>query len=166
MIKSIIVARADNNVIGKDNKLVWHMPNDLKHFKNTTMGHYIIMGRKTFESQKKPLPGRTSIIITRNKNYEAEGCYVVHSLEDAYKIGRENKQKEVFVLGGAEIYTIALDSVDKIILTEIKAEFEGDAFFPEIDPEKWKEVKREDFAADEKNPHPYSFVEYEKKIKQ
>jgi dihydrofolate reductase len=163
MIKSIIVARADNNVIGKDNKLVWHMPNDLKHFKNTTMGHYIIMGRKTFESQKKPLPGRTSIIITRNKNYKAEGCYVVHSLEDAYQIGREHDQKEVFVLGGAEIYTVALKSVDKIILTEIKAEFEGDAFFSQIDPERWKEVKREDFDADEKNPYPYSFVELEKK---
>lgn len=163
MLKSIIVAKADNNVIGKDNKLVWHMPHDLRHFKNTTMGHYIIMGRKTFESQKKPLPGRTSIIITRNKNYKAEGCHIVHSLENAYEIGLENGQEEVFILGGAEIYKIALDSADKIYLTEIKAEYEGDAYFPEINFNEWKETKREDFESDEKNPHPYSFVEYLKK---
>ena len=159
MIKSIIVAKADNDVIGKDNKLVWHMPNDLKHFKNTTMGHHIIMGRKTFESQKKPLPGRTSIVITRNKDFKAEGCLIVHSLEDAYEIGLQNRQEEVFILGGAEIYTIALDSADKIYLTEIKAEFDGDTWFPKIDYSKWVETKRENFEADEKNPHPYSFVE-------
>lgn len=159
MIKSIIVAKADNDVIGKDNKLVWHMPNDLKHFKNTTMGHHIIMGRKTFESQKKALPGRTSIVITRNKGFKAEGCLIVHSLEEAYDLGLKNRQEEVFILGGAEIYTLAMDSADKMYLTEIKAEFEGDTYFPKIDYSKWTEIKREDFDADEKNPHPYSFVE-------
>src|SRR5690606_11071407 len=133
MIKSMIVAIAANNVIGKDNQLVWHMPADLRHFKSTTMGHYIIMGRKTFESQKKPLPGRTSIIITRNKDYQAEGCHVVHSLEEAYKIGRENNQQEVFILGGAEIYEMALNSANKMYITEIKESFEGDTFFPKID---------------------------------
>lgn len=163
MLKSMIVAKADNNVIGKDNELVWYMPADLKHFKNTTIGHYIIMGRKTFESQKKPLPGRTSIIITRNKDYKAEDCYVVHSLEEAYKIGKENNQEEVFILGGAEIYKMALTSADKMYLTEIKASFEGDTFFPEINRSEWKEIKREEHDPDEKNPYPYAFVELVKK---
>lgn len=159
MIRSIIVAKADNDVIGKDNKLIWHMPADLKHFKNTTMGHYIIMGRKTFESQKKPLPGRTSIVVTRNKNYQAEGCIIVYTLQDALKIAQKNKQEEVFILGGAEIYEIALPYTDKIYLTEIKSSFEGDTFFPRIDPQEWEEIKRNEFPADEKNPYPYVFIE-------
>lgn len=159
MIKSIIVAKAENDVIGKDNKLVWHMPADLKHFKNTTMGHYIIMGRKTFESQKKPLPGRTSIIVSRNRQYKAEGCITVHALEDAYALSKENDQEEIFILGGAEIYRLALPSIDKIYLTEIGASYEGDTFFPKLDPEEWEEIKRNTFPADEKNPHPYTFLE-------
>lgn len=163
MLKSIIVAKAENDVIGKDNKLIWYMPADLKYFKETTMGHYIIMGRKTFESQKKPLPGRTSIIITRNKNYTAEGCMVVQSLEEAYRISEENNQKEVFILGGAEIYKLALPTTDKIYLTEIKASFEGDTYFPKINYQDWKEVKREEFQPDEKNAYPYAFVELIKK---
>lgn len=158
MIKSIIVAKGENNVIGKDNDLIWHMPADLKHFKNTTMGHYIIMGRKTFEAMKKPLPGRTTIIITRNKDYKAEGCIIVHNLEDAFKVGKENKQEEVFILGGAEIYKQTINLADKIYLTEIKESFEGDAFFPCIDYSTWNEAKREEFPADEKNPYPYAFV--------
>lgn len=163
MIKSIIVAKAENNVIGKDNDLIWHMPADLRHFKNTTFGHYIIMGRKTFESFKKPLPGRTSIIITRNKDYQAEGCHVVHDLSQAFKIARDNHQEEAFILGGAEIYKLSLDLADKIYLTEIKASFEGDAFFPEIDYTQWQETMREEHDADEKNPYPYAFVELVKK---
>lgn len=159
MIVSIIVAKADNDVIGKDNELIWHMPADLKHFKNTTMGHYIIMGRKTFESQKKPLPGRTSIVITRNKDYKAEGCIIVYSLSDALKIAEENKQEEVFILGGAEIYKIALPYTDKIYLTEIKSTFEGDTYFPHFELDEWEEIKREEFSADEKNPYPYIFLE-------
>ncbi|MDQ3393060.1 MAG: dihydrofolate reductase [Bacteroidota bacterium] len=159
MQKSIIVAKAENNVIGKDNDLIWHMPNDMKHFRSTTMGHYIIMGRKTFEATKKPLPGRTSIVITRNKDYKAEGCIVVNNILEAFKLGEENKQEEVFILGGGEIYKQAMDLADKIYLTEIKEEFEGDTYFPEIDSNKWKEIKREEFQSDEKNPHPYAFVE-------
>ena len=159
MIRSIIVAKADNNAIGKDNQLIWHMPADLKHFKNTTMGHHIIMGRKTFESQKRPLPGRTSIVITRDKNYKAEGCIIVHSLEDAFKIGEDNKQEEVFILGGAEIYKLAIPFTDKIYLTEIKSTFEADTFFPTFNMEEWEEIKRSEFPADEKNPYPYIFLE-------
>lgn len=159
MIKSIIVAKADNNVIGKNNSLIWHMPADLRHFKSKTMGHYIIMGRKTFESMDKPLPGRTSIVVTRNKDYRAEGCLIVHHVQEAFDIAEANKQKEVFILGGAQIYDITLDAADKIYLTEIKATLEGDTFFPEIDKSKWREVRREEHEADEKNPYPYAFVD-------
>lgn len=164
MQKSIIVAKAENNVIGKDNDLIWHMPNDLKHFRNTTMGHYIIMGRKTFEATKKPLPGRTSIVITRNKDYKAEGYIVVNTIDEALKLGEENKQEEVFILGGGEIYKQAMELADKIYLTEIKESFEGDTYFPEIDYSKWQETKRTEFEPDEKNPYPYAFVEL-KRIK-
>lgn len=159
MIKSIIVAKAENNIIGKDNGLIWHMPQDLKHFRSTTMGHYIIMGRKTFEATQKPLPGRSSIVITRNKEYKAEGCLIVNNIEEAFRLGMENKQEEVFILGGGEIYKQAMDLADKIYLTEIKQTFEGDTYFPEIDDRKWQEIKREEFKADDKNPHDYAFVE-------
>ena len=158
MIKSIMVARSDNRVIGKDNDLVWHMPADLKYFKETTKGHYVMMGRKTYESVDKPLPGRLNIIITRQSDYYRECCITVHSLEEAFALGEKNGQREVFVLGGSEIYKLAMDQVDRIYLTEIKAKFEGDTYFPEIDHSKWKEVKREAHEPDEQNPHPYAFV--------
>ena len=163
MIKSIMVARSDNRVIGKDNDLVWHMPADLKYFKETTQGHYVMMGRKTYESVDKPLPGRLNIIITRQPDYSRECCITVHSLEEAFALGKKNGQREVFVLGGSEIYQLAMGQVDRIYLTEIKAEFEGDAYFPEIDQSKWKEVKREEHEPDEQNPHPYAFVVLERR---
>jgi len=163
MIKSIMVARSDNNVIGKDNDLVWHMPADLKYFKEITSGHYVAMGRKTYESVDKPLPNRLNIIITRQKDYYREACIVTHSLEEALALGEKNGQQEFFILGGAQIYKIALDIADRIYLTEIHGEFEGDTFFPEIDHTAWKEVKREDHEADEKNPYPYSFVVLERR---
>nr|WKN39342.1 dihydrofolate reductase [Tunicatimonas sp. TK19036] len=163
MITSIMVARSDNNVIGKENDLVWHMPADLKYFKKTTMGHHAIMGRKTFESMDKPLPGRTNIIITRNPDYQAEGCMVVSSLEEAFQLSEEQNQEEVFVLGGGEIYRMAMDLVDRIYLTEIHSTFEGDTFFPEIDRTVWKEIKREEHEADKKNPHSYAFVVLERR---
>lgn len=159
MIKSIIVAKAENNVIGKDNGLIWHLPNDLKHFRSTTMGHFIIMGRKTMEATQKPLPGRTSIVITRNKNLKAEGCIIVNDLEEAIKLGKENRQEEVFILGGGEIYKQAMKIADKIYLTEVKETFEGDTYFPEINALDWQEIKREEFEPDEKNPHAHAFVE-------
>ena len=162
MIKSIMVARSSNRVIGKDNDLVWHMPADLKYFKETTKGHYVMMGRKTYESVDKPLPGRLNIIITRQSDYYRECCITVHSLEEALALGRKNGQQEVFILGGAEIYKLAMDQVDRIYLTEIKAEFEGDAYFPEIDHSRWKEVKREEHQPDTQNPYPYAFVVLER----
>lgn len=163
MIKSIMVARSDNGVIGKDNDLVWHMPADLKYFKETTSGHFVAMGRKTYQSVDKPLPGRINIIITRQDDFYRENCIVTHSLEEALTLGEQNGQQEIFILGGAQIYKLALDVADRIYLTEIHGEFEGDTFFPEIDHNIWKEVKREDREADEKNPYPYSFVVLERR---
>ena len=162
MIKSIMVARSDNHVIGKDNQLPWRMPADLRYFKQTTMGHYCIMGRKTFESVDNPLPGRTNVIITRQLEYHAEGCVVVHDLEEAFRQSEEQAQAEIFILGGAEIYKQALDVVDRIYLTEIKTTVDGDTFFPKIDYTQWKETKREEHSADEKNPYDYAFVVLEK----
>ena len=162
MIKSIMVARSNNRVIGRDNDLVWHMPADLKYFKETTTGHYVVMGRKTYESVNKPLPGRLNIIVTRQPDYYREGCLVVHDVEEAFQLGEKNGQEELFVLGGAQIYELTLPLVDRIYLTEIKAKFEGDTFFPAIDYAQWKEVKREEHSADEKNPHPFAFVVLER----
>ena len=158
-----MVARSDNNVIGKDNDLVWHMPADLKYFKETTSGHFVVMGRKTYESMNKPLPGRLNIIVTRQSDYYREACIVTHSLEEALALGEENGQQELFILGGSQIYRMALDTADRIYLTEIHSKFDGDAFFPEIDSSIWKETKREDHESDDKNPYPYSFVVLERR---
>lgn len=162
MIKSIIAAVAENNVIGKNNDLVWHLPADLKYFKETTKGHFVMMGRKTFESFGKPLRNRTHIIITRDKNYSYPDCYVVHNLQEAYDIAEKNNQQEIFILGGAEIYRQSIDQTDRLYITEIRESFDGDTFFPEINKNKWKEVERNDFEPDEKNKYPYSFVRYER----
>ncbi|UMB52495.1 dihydrofolate reductase [Lutibacter sp. A64] len=157
---TIIAAIAKNNALGKDNKLIWHLPADLKRFKQVTLNHHIIMGRKTFESLGKPLPNRTSIIISRNKNYKVEGCIVVNSLEEAIKAAAEDENP--FILGGAEIYKQAIDIADKLDLTFVHHTFEADAFFPKIDTSIWKETSRQDFKADEKNNYDYSFVSFEK----
>ena len=165
MIRSIIAAVAENNVIGKDNGMVWHLPADLKYFKNKTQGHYVIMGRKTFESLDGQLSGRPTIIVTRKTDYHPQGYYVVHDVQDAFALAKSKGEKEVFILGGAEIYklTLALDLVDKMYLTEIKASFEGDTFFPAFDRQQWEEVSRASHAPDEKNKYPYAFVEYVRK---
>lgn len=157
---TIIAAIAENNALGKDNQLIWHLPADLKRFKKVTLGHHIIMGRKTFESLGKPLPNRTTIIITRNKNYTQPGCIVVHSLEDALIASKEDESP--YILGGAEIYTQALEIADKLDITLVHHKFDADAFFPKIDPLKWKEVSREDFEPFEKNKYPFSFVTYKR----
>ena len=164
MIRSFIVARANNRVIGKDNQLIWHMPHDLKFFKETTSGHYVLMGRKSYESMGKPLPNRLNVIITRNKDYAVEGALVVHSLEEALQLAEQQQQNEVFILGGGEIYRQALEKklVDRIYLTEIKDTFEGDTYFPELNEQDWKETHREEYQADHKNPHDYAFVTLEK----
>ncbi|MCK4561753.1 MAG: dihydrofolate reductase [Flavobacteriaceae bacterium] len=155
---TIIAAVAKNNALGKDNQLIWHLPADLKRFKKVTLGHHIIMGRKTFESLGKPLPNRTTIIITRNTNYLAEGCIIVNSLDEAINAAKADENP--FILGGAEIYKQALEIADVLDLTFVHYEFEADAFFPKIDFSNWKEVSREDFKADDKNKYNYSFVKY------
>lgn len=155
---TIIAAVAKNNALGKDNQLIWHLPADLKRFKKITLGHHIIMGRKTFESLGKPLPNRTTIIVTRNTNYSAEGCIVVNSLDEAINTAKVDKNP--FILGGAEIYKQALEIADVLDLTLVHYEFEADTFFPKINFNNWKEVSREDFKADDKNKYDYSFVKY------
>ncbi len=162
---SLIAAAANNNVIGKDNKMLWHLPADLKRFKKMTMGHTLIMGRKTFESIGKPLKGRKSIVITRQPEYGADGCSVVCSLKEA--LDQVKSEKEVFVIGGAEIYTQTIDlhQSRRIFLTRIYGSFEGDAFFPEIDEEKWELIEIEEHEADEKNKFPYGFLKYKRKVR-
>jgi dihydrofolate reductase len=162
MIVSIVVAISENNVIGKDNKLLWYLPNDLKHFKEITTGHTIIMGRKTFESVGKPLPKRRNIIITR-QDITIEGCEVVNSIEAALSLAKD--EQEVFITGGAEIYKQSLHLTDRIYLTIVYKKFEGDSFFPEINRQQWKEVFREDHQPDEKNSLPYSFITLERAIR-
>ena len=158
---SIIVAIGENNVIGKDNDLIWHLPRDLKHFKETTTGHCVIQGRKTYESCGKPLPNRTNIIITRDKSYKAEGCIVVHSLMDAIKEAQNDT--EPFIIGGGKIYEQALPLVDRIYLTQIHHSFEGDTFFPKININEWDEISRQDFDPDEKNSYPFSILILERR---
>ena len=157
---SMIVAAAENNAIGKDNKLLWHLPDDLKHFKRTTKGHHVIAGRKTFESQGRPLPHRTNIIITRNKNYQAEGCIVVNSLEEA--LNRIENDDEPFIIGGENIYRLAMPRADRIYLTRVHTEMEGDTFFPEINKEKWKETSRIYHEKDDRHDFPFSIIIYDK----
>ena len=161
MLLSIIVAFDENRLIGKNNQLPWHLPADLKHFKQITMGHHMIMGRKTFESIGKPLPGRTSVIITRQTDYVQEGCVVVNTLEQAMIACKD--QKEIFVIGGAQIFECTLPLADKLYITKIHHTFEGDTWFPEIPEEHWKvesEIRNE---PNEKNPWPYSFISYVRK---
>jgi len=157
---SLICAASQNGVIGRDNRLPWHLPADLAHFKRLTIGHHILMGRKTYESIGKPLPHRTSIVITRQTDFQADGCWVVHSLEEA--LGLSTNDDEVFIIGGAEIYRQALPVANKIYLTRIWHNFEGDTFLFEIDPLVWQEICREDFTLDEKNRYAYSFITYQK----
>jgi dihydrofolate reductase len=159
MTVSIIVAIGENHAIGKNNQLLWHMPNDLKHFKDITSGRTIIMGRKTFDSVGKPLPRRRNIVVTR-QDITIPGCEVVKSIEDGLTLCKD--EDEVFIGGGAEIYKLAMHLTDRIYLTVIHKRFDADTFFPEIDKSEWKEVKREDFEPDEKNPLPYSFITLER----
>lgn len=158
---SIIAAIGKNNEIGKENKLLWHLPADLKNFKEITSGNPVIMGRKTFESIGKVLPNRKNIIITRDKKYKIDNAETVHSIEEALTLCK--KENEVFVIGGSEIYKQAMSFADKLYITEVETEDKkADAFFPEIIPIVFGEEKREFHKADEKNKYSYSFVEYRK----
>ena len=156
-----MAAIAANNALGKDNQLIWHLPADLKRFKKTTLNHAVIMGRKTYESLGKPLPNRTNILITRDKNYKAEGCVVAKSLKEALKAALKVDENP-FILGGADIYTQAMPFADKLDITYVHHQFDADVFFPEIDKTIWKETSRENFKADENNKYDYSFVTFER----
>ena len=158
---NVIVAKASNNVIGAKNELIWHLPNDLKHFKNLTSGHPIIMGRKTFESLGRPLPNRTNIVITRDKNWQAENVEKEFSLEKAIESAKKINE-DIYIIGGGNIYKQAMEFADVLYITEVHHEFEGDTYFPEIDEEVWEEVDRENFMKDEKHPYAYSYVTYKR----
>jgi len=157
---SLIVAMAENRTIGINKKMPWHLSADLKKFKKITMGHPIIMGRKTFESIGRPLPGRKNIIISRNADYQQEGCEVFNNLDKA--IQSCHTEEEVFVIGGATLYESILDKSDRLYVTEIKKSFEGDTWFPEIDQQKWSEYEREDIGDDSSVDFSYSFVSYKR----
>lgn len=158
---SLLVAMAHNRVIGKANTLPWHLPADLQHFKSLTMGHHIVMGRKTYESIGKPLPGRISVVVSRNAHYVQPGVVVVNSLEAAILACSDDD--EIFVIGGAEIYRQAIALADRIYLTEIDAGISGDAYFTELDPALWTESARTSHTPDEKNRHAYDFVIYDRR---
>ena len=157
---TLIAAASENNIIGKDNKLIWRLSDDLKHFKELTKGHFVIMGRKTFESMPKALPNRTNVIITRKTDYKVENAIVVNSLEKALKVAENDNQP--FIIGGGEIYKLSMEIADRIELTRVHTSIEGDTSFPEIDLEKWQEVKNEKRLKNEKNEYDFSFLRYDK----
>ena len=166
MKTSLIVAVSENNVIGKDNDLIWHLPKDMKFFKETTQGHFVIMGRKNFESiphKYRPLPNRTNVVVTRQTSYEAEGCVIVNSIEEAIDRAKKAMDTEPFIIGGGEIYRLALENklVDRIYLTRVHKHFEGDTFFAKLS-EEWKLISSEKHKADEKHICDYHFEVYEK----
>lgn len=157
---SIIVAIAQNNVIGRDNQLPWHIPNDLKHFKELTMGKPMLMGRKTFESIGRALPGRRNLILTRDKNFKAQGCEIYHSVEDA--LASIGDGEELMVIGGEQLFKGLLPHANRLYLTFIHDDIEGDTYFPEWDQSEWKEVMRQDFHKTKEVPFSYSFVSFER----
>ncbi len=163
MILSLIVAVSSNNVIGKENKLPWHLPNDLKYFKNTTWAMPIIMGRKTYESIGKPLPGRTNIVISRNTDWKAAGVETVQSLDQAIEFCNQLQVKELFIIGGAEIFNTSLPLAKRIYLTRIHQDFDGDVFFPNVNEDNWKMISKRDCQPDEKNAYSHSFQVWERK---
>ena len=160
MIISFVVAMGRNRVIGKNNAIPWNMPADIKHMRKLTEGKPLIMGRKTHESIGRPLPNRKNIILTRDRNYKSRGCVVVHTLEEALKAAEG--AEEVIIFGGEDIYRIFLPKADKMYLTIIDNDFEGDAYFPEYNKKEWKEVGREEHEADEENKFRYTFVTLQK----
>jgi len=159
---SAIVATSKNRVIGHDNNIPWYLPADLKYFKRTTLNHHIIMGRNTFLSIGRPLPKRTNIVMTRNPFYIATGCLMAHSLEQALELAFDNEEKEVFIIGGGQIYELALPYLDKVYLTEVDLEVPGDILFPELPDLDWKETHAEAHQGDEKNEYAYTFKIYER----
>ena len=167
MIISIIAAVAENNVIGKDNDLVWHLPNDTRYFMDTTKGHHILTGRRNYESIPKkfrPLKDRINVIVTRQPDYQVAGAHVVNSIEDGIKLAQNNGEEELFIIGGGEIYHQSLDLVNRLYITEVKAKFEGDTYFPKVDYQNWNEVKRIYNTPDNKHAYAFDFVIWEKDL--
>ena len=154
---SMIAAMAHDRVIGKDNQMPWHLPADLAHFKRVTLGKPVLMGRKTFESIGRPLPGRRNLVISRNPDYQAEGIEVVGSVEAALALLAGSSVEELMVIGGGHLYAEMLPSADCLYLTQIDLAVEGDTRFPAFDDGQWQRIECESHPADEKNPHPYSF---------
>lgn len=163
MLISLIAAVAENGVIGRDNELVWRLPDDFKYFKQTTSHHPVLMGRKTFESLGKPLPNRLNVVITRNEDYRPDGVTVVDSLPKAIEEAQKTGAAEAFVIGGAEIYKQAIPNADRLYLTEVKGSFEGDTRFPAYDKTEWEEVSRQHHPADERHAVAFDFVVWERK---
>ncbi len=157
MIISAIAAAAKNNVIGIDNQIPWHMPTDMAWFKRKTLNHYVIMGRNSFRGLGHPLPKRTNIVITRDPYFTADGVLVAHSIEDALAMAYDGGETEAFIIGGGQIYKDSMELWDRVYLTEIDLETEGDAFFPELDPAEWEETWREAHLPDEKNKFAFTF---------
>ena len=160
---SLIVAMSSDRVIGRDGDLPWHLPADLRHFKKTTMGHHLIIGRATWDEVGKPLPGRTMVVVTRNRGFSADGVLIAHSVEEALALVRDDN--EPFIGGGAEIYRQALvaDVVERLYITRVHAHVDGDTFFPPIDLDQWLLADRVDHPADEKNEHSYTFERYDRR---
>lgn len=163
MILSQVVAAADNNAIGKNNQLLWSLPNDTKFFKNTTWGMPVIMGRKTFESLGKPLAGRTNIVITRQHNWQPEGAFVVHDIKQAMAVAAETDAKEAFIIGGGEIYKETLPLTQRVYLTRVHTILDADAYFPQMNFTDWDLLSQLDFTADEKHKYAYSFQVWQRK---
>jgi dihydrofolate reductase len=161
MTVSLVVAAAKNNVIGRDGELPWHLPDDLRHFKRLTTGKPIIMGRRTFESIGRPLPDRHNIVMTRDPDYAAAGCDVVTSVSDALKLAGDDS--EVMVIGGGQVYLDFLHRADRIYMTRVQAEIDGDTYFPEIDPNEWQLVSSEHHDADEKNAYAFEMMVFERR---
>ena len=166
MTISMIAAMGSNRVIGKDNDLPWHLPDDFKYFQQKTNGHFIIMGRKNWESlphKFQPLPNRTNLVLTRQKDYQAKGATIIRSLQEGQEIAAQNSENELFIIGGGEVYRMGLEIADRIYLTEIAGDFEGQVTFPELSDTQWKEIDREHHATDERHQYAFDFVIYAKK---
>ena len=168
MIVSLIVAKAENNAIGKDNDLIWHLPDDMKFFSNTTKGHYVIMGRKNYDSiplKYRPLPARPNVIVTQQQNFIAENCDVVNTIEAGLELAKKNNETEAFIIGGGQIYRKSLDAglIDKLYLTYVHESFDADVYFPDIDLTKWQQVSEVFHGTDGKHPHSFTICGYIKK---
>lgn len=160
---SLLVAMDENNVIGYDNDMPWHLPNDLKYFKNKTTGHTIVMGRKTYESIGRALPNRKNVVLTRSETNFPDQVDVIHDLEDIYTLNQAHPEKELFVIGGGHLFKQVLPHADKLYITEIEAAFQGDIFFPAFSSDDWKQTSKIKGKKDNKNNYDYYFVEYERK---